>query len=353
MKNTYPVPYEGRVYSDHENTLHIRRGKAAEHELAMVAKYSARLSDFEIDDYHNWQEQIVRVGDDGQSIRYTHKDYPLPHSERYFRRFVELFLSKSAGNCFPDTLGQQFVGDKVDADYIGTLFIMAAEAGLFIEGAALVFLRDQDYYWYRPAGPGECQPLSGIPSCNVFFGGKINEMRKDAIKGWLDRRAGEINQVYTPLSSIPKAKDMEPEVSITTGGGSKNDPRENISLDEFLVTSYLKTSASKDWTMPSGRPKPTLDDLAAKVQFYPKGHPIKYRDCTHKPARVSALVEGLDKFNLIGAAGPDALVGGIVARYGQVLKKSKRPEYDANPTYLKFYDLVESLLKEWKINRLI
>lgn len=161
------------------------------------------------------------------------------------------------------------------------------------------------------------------------------------------------NQVYTPLSSLSKAKDMEPEVSIPTREKSKNDPRENISLDDFLVTHFIKTSASKDWIMPNGRSKPTLDDLAAKVQFYPKGHPIKYRDCTHKPARMSALINGLKHFKLIGAAGADALVAGVEARYGQVLKKSKRPEYDSNPTYLNFYSLVESLLKEWETNRFI
>lgn len=198
METSYPIPYEIRVLSAYENTLGIRRGNAAEHELAMVAKYGSRLSDSETDDYHNWQEQIVRVNGEGQTIRYTHRDYPLPYThDRYFRRFVELFLSRDSEDGLQNKLGQQFIGDEVDADYIKTLFIKAVEAGLFTDDAALVFQDDFHYSCYSTPIPGEYLPLSGIPSCNIFFGSRANELRREAIKKWLDRRAVEINHQLT------------------------------------------------------------------------------------------------------------------------------------------------------------
>lgn len=219
METTYPISYEGRTPSAYENTLYLRRGIAHEHEMAMVAKYNIRFGDLDTDDYHNWQEQIVRVDGDGQSRNYTHIDYPLPYnSERYFRRFVELFLSSGAERGFPDSLSQQFVGDEVDADYIESLFITAEKAMLFTEGAALVFHKDCGYSCYPPPGPNEYQDLSGFPSCNVFYGGRANEMRRDAIRKWLDRRAKEISQdlVFTPVvfynGPAPTSSPNEDEV---------------------------------------------------------------------------------------------------------------------------------------------
>jgi hypothetical protein len=195
MDTNNSVPHKGRTRSSYENALYLRRGQAAEHERAMVAKYSAILGYRDAEDYHNWSEQRVSVGSDGQSRSYTHRDYPLPYnSERYFRRFVELFLSRSAEQRFPDSLSQQFIGDKVDADYIEGLFITAEIAGLFTEGAALVFHGDADYSRYPPAGPSEYQDFNGAPSYNVFFGGRANEMRRDAIRRWLVRRAEEIDK---------------------------------------------------------------------------------------------------------------------------------------------------------------
>jgi hypothetical protein len=332
-------PYTGTLSPLHQ-TIAERRGIAHSHNQEMVKKYG-----WSPDGYHNWQDE------DGYN-----REYPLPYGFRYFYRFVDLFFRVGAESGIIDALEQDFVGDEADAFYIEELFVKAQYLGMFTPGAAVTLYSDSHIAYFKRWLPGESPWEKAnasrwqVTSYNTYSCGKGNNACRKLIRRWLKEKSKEDK----PLSSQPQNKpadETEARVLATppTLNTQNSDPRKDISLDFFLVSAYIKTIAPAVGSTAS----PSLDELAAHVGFYSPTSGMKYKVQTCKPARMAALIDWLEIYGLIGRLGADELISGIETRYGQRLKKSKRPEHDPNGTYLRLYKGVELRLKEWVSKRLI
>jgi hypothetical protein len=171
------------------------------------------------------------------------------------------------------------------------------------------------------------------------LGNQVHENSSMKVGVLSDMRAMRDDKLYVP-EAISAAKTLK----------AGSDPRKDISLDLYLVNAYIKTATPSPNKLSYS---PTLDELAAHVGFYSLATGRAYKSQVNKPARMSALIDGLEQYGLIGRLGADELVGGIEERYGQKLKKSKRPENDPNATYMNLYTIVRLKLAEWASKRLI
>lgn len=186
-------PFSG-VLTGKELQLAERRGKAYAHGWAMYNKYEGNRPDAFTDDYHNWQEQVEVTGVSGNTWKETKYEYPLPYdSERYFRRFIELFLSRGSEDGMIEKLEKEFIGDEIDAEYIKGLLTRAEDVGLFNGTGFIAFYADASYTFLSSgATMANYEKLRSIPSCNVFHGSKTNNTRRKTIKKWLNKRAKEL-----------------------------------------------------------------------------------------------------------------------------------------------------------------
>ena len=194
-----------------------RRGKAYLYTQDMVAKYSAiHGMEKAFNDYHWWQEEIAVTGASGNQIYYWHCDYPLPYCHKYFRRFVELFLSRNSDEILLAALAHEFpAGDETDANYVEALIRRAKDCHLFEEGGVLGFDGDE-MFTYFILKPGEYLPQTGlisrISSSNIFYGTKTNEDHAKAIRKWFKRRAKMPLPPKTTLDSSLQQGDTSSKI---------------------------------------------------------------------------------------------------------------------------------------------
>lgn len=215
-----------------------RLGKAHEHEQLMVAKYrTGELAEPGIervpDNYHLWQEIIEYVDNEGNNRKRTHRDYPLPYTDdRYFRRFLELFLCRGAETGLTYKLSKEFTGDDVDSDYIEQLLITAEEYRLFEDDAAICFYGDNDYLIYRPSQYRPPQAgvfnsiLNGVPMYDIIVGSEANKARAKMIRRWLKKRKKQLGTSWAAPRIIPAAL-----ATLSTAAAPAEAPKLNAQLD--------------------------------------------------------------------------------------------------------------------------
>jgi hypothetical protein len=193
-----------------------RTYKAALHDRAMGQKYSKMHGS--VEPYNNFRLWYDPDPDTIDNDIY----YPLPYSNFYFRRFVELFFSRGSERDISYHLDQEFIGDEIDSDYIEELLIKAKDLGFFAPRAQIIFLGETiSFYPPLPLGRQHVFSKDELLSdkhhlLETYEGSKANKDRGKLIRKWLNRRADRIAAINQFEANKPTLQNNAIQLPILT-----------------------------------------------------------------------------------------------------------------------------------------
>jgi hypothetical protein len=184
---------------EYNDTRYQRWADSWAHDREMSAKYLAMGKN--PDDISSWWEKREEVKE-GKTNSYYHHDYPKPYSDLYLRRFLNLIVRHNFTDIKP-SLYREFVGDKVDRDYIEALLVDAEDLGLSTD-EAVVIVDESGETCYPPPSPFEFYNFMEVPTSNIFYGGNSFQRRASLVREWCQEMALAEAQAKPGLPIVSK-----------------------------------------------------------------------------------------------------------------------------------------------------
>lgn len=169
---------------DYKVIITQRRAEADIKLRHMMAKHYALGND--ANNIDTWWEEREIENELGQKVKYRHLESPPSYCSNYIYHFLPLILNSDITD-IRRLLDDEFIGDKVDQDYIKDLLTYAEDLGLATEGAVVIV--GGGIATYDAPGPGEHCDFKGIASSNIFRGGKGFNRRAQIVREWCQDKA--------------------------------------------------------------------------------------------------------------------------------------------------------------------
>lgn len=255
-----------------------------------------------------------------------------PYSPDYICYFLSLIL-----NCpitdIRSALDYEFVGDKVDRDYINDLLTDAEDLGLATEGVVII-AGEGGILVYNPPEPGERLRFEGIATSSIFHGGEGFNRRAQVVRSWCQDMVGVELQI-AETDSLENLEQHDSPLQTEAGSSKSSASKKGRGGEEADRSPVLLD-------IEAGIPTSECDRIASTIHLCPPETP--YEKQTDGHTRIWAFATALKEEDCAKGAMPQ-LAKLLGKRYGYIVGNKLTDK----PNKTNFRPLVDKIRAEIKL----